>query len=156
MDKIKLAVWAAVSAVMGALGILAIPVFLLVGCNIMDYITGLLAAPYRKEEVKSYKSIRGITKKVCQWLLVVVGAVVDTLIQYAMSYTTLQIRIPFIVATAVAIWLVVNEIISILENMLDIGVKMPPFLLPIVKYIQKQVEDGSKVEQTEDEKDDEG
>lgn len=156
MDKIKVTVWAALSAVMGALGILAIPVLLLVGCNIMDYVTGLLAAPYRKEEVKSYKSIKGITKKVCQWLLVVVGAVVDALIQYAMSYTAIQIRIPFIVATAVAIWLVVNEIISILENMIDIGVKMPPFLLPIVKYIQKQVEDGSKVEQTEDEKDDEG
>ena len=40
----------------------------------------------------------------------------------------------------VAVWLVVNEIISILENMLDIGVRMPPFLLPVVKYIRRQVE----------------
>jgi len=128
MDKIKITIWVVLSAAMG------------------DYVTGLLAAPYRKEEVKSYKSIRGITKKVCMWLLVVVGSAVDWLIRYAMQFTTFDIKVPFIVATAVAIWLVVNEIISILENMIDIGVKIPPFLLPIVKYIKKQVEDGSKVE----------
>jgi len=146
MDKIKITIWVVLSAAMGAMGILAVPVLLLVGCNIIDYVTGLLAAPYRKEEVKSYKSIRGITKKVCMWLLVVVGSAVDWLIRYAMQFTTFDIKVPFIVATAVAIWLVVNEIISILENMIDIGVKIPPFLLPIVKYIKKQVEDGSKVE----------
>lgn len=42
-------------------------------------------------------------------------------------------------------WLVVNEIISILENMLDIGVRMPPFLLPVIKYIRKQVEAKAKI-----------
>ena len=42
-------------------------------------------------------------------------------------------------------WLVVNEIISILENMVDIGVDMPPFLLPIVKYIRKQVEEKANI-----------
>lgn len=147
MDKIKVAIWAAISAFMGWLGSLPVPVVLLIGCNFLDYVTGLLAAPYRKEEVKSYKSIRGITKKVCQWLLVIVGAAVDWLIRYAMTFTTIQINVPFIVATAVAIWLVVNEIISILENMIDIGVTLPPFLMPIVKYIKKQVEDGSKMEE---------
>ena len=54
-------------------------------------------------------------------------------------------------ATIVAVWLVVNEIISILENLIDIGVKMPPFLMPIVKYIKKQVEDKAKLAETEEE-----
>lgn len=150
MEKIKTIVWAITSALMSALGILAVPVLLLVGCNIMDYITGLLAAPYRKETVKSYKSIKGITKKVCMWLLIIVGAFVDMLIQYAASYTTIPFQIPFVVSTMVAIWLVVNEIISILENMLDIGVQMPPFLMPLVKYIKHQVEDNTKIEEDEE------
>ncbi len=145
MNKAKIAVTAAVSALMGWLGILAVPVFLMVGCNVIDYATGLLAVPYRTETISSYKGIRGIIKKVCQWLLVLVGAWVDILINYAIECAGIDFAIPFVVATIVAVWLVVNEIISILENMLDIGVRMPPFLLPIVKYIRKQVEDKAKV-----------
>lgn len=131
----------AVSAIVDFLGILAIPVFLMVGCNIIDYITGLMASKYRDERVSSYKGIRGIIKKVCMWLLVVVGAVVDELIRYATQTMGLDIRIPFIVATLVAVWIVVNEIISILENLVDIGLDLPPFLMPIVKRIKKEVEE---------------
>ena len=62
MDKIKVTVIAVVSALMGWLGILAVPVFLLLGCNLIDYGTGLAAAKYRNDGISSYKSIRGITK----------------------------------------------------------------------------------------------
>lgn len=144
MDKVKVAITAVVSALMGWLGILAVPVFLLVGCNVIDYVTGLCAAWYRAESVNSYKGVRGIIKKVCLWLLVLVGAWIDILVNYAIECAGIDISLPFLAATVVAVWLVVNEIISILENMLDIGVKMPPFLLPAVKYIRKQVEDKAK------------
>lgn len=141
MDKVKAMTIAVLSALMSWLGILAVPVFLLVGCNVIDYITGLWAAGYRTESVNSYKGIRGIIKKVCMWLLVVIGAWIDILINYAIECAGISLTIPFVVATVVAVWLVVNEIISILENMLDIGVRMPPFLLPVVKYIRRQVEE---------------
>lgn len=151
MDKIKATVIAVVSALMSWLGILAIPVFLLVGCNIIDYITGLFAAKYRTEDINSYKSIRGIFKKVCMWLLVVVGAWLDILINYAIHTAGIALTIPFVVSTVVAVWLVVNEMISILENMLDIGVTMPPFLMPIVKYVKKQVEQKATIKEIEEE-----
>ena len=150
MDKVKVTVIAVVSALMSWLGILAVPVLLLVGCNIIDYATGLAAVKYRNDNISSYKSIRGIIKKICMWLLVVVGVFMDILIQYAVSTAGIDLAVPFVVATVVAVWLVVNEIISILENMIDIGVKMPPFLLPIVKYIKKQVEDKATLDGTED------
>lgn len=149
MQKIKVIITAAGSAVMGWLGILAVPVFMLVGCNVVDYLTGLCAAGYRDENVSSYKGIRGIIKKVCMWLLVLIGAWVDVLINYAIECTGAGITLPFIVATIVAVWLVVNEIISILENMIDIGVTLPPFLMPIVKYIKKQVEESAVIEKQE-------
>jgi toxin secretion/phage lysis holin len=147
MEKIKVIITAIVSMLMSWLGILAVPVLLLVGCNIIDYGTGLCAAKYRSDKkISSYKSIRGIAKKVCMYLLVIIGAFVDILIQYAVSAAGIELAVPFIVATIVAVWLVVNEIISILENMIDIGVNMPPFLLPILKYIKKQVEDSATIE----------
>ena len=117
MDKIKVTVIAVMSALMSWMGILAVPVLLLVGCNIIDYATGLCAVKYRNDSISSYKSIRGITKKVCMWLLVVVGAFIDVLIQYAVECAGIGLTVPFVVATVVAVWLVVNEIISILENM---------------------------------------
>ena len=151
MDKIKLMVIAITSALMSWLGILAVPVLLLVGCNLVDYFTGLVAAKYRNEPVDSGKGIRGIWKKVCMWLLIVIGAIIDALLNYAVTYIGISISIPFVVATVVAVWLIVNEIISILENITDIGVELPPFLLPLVKNIKKQVEDkaGSSVDKEE-------
>ena len=113
----------------------------MVGCNIIDYITGLMASKYREEQISSYKGIRGITKKVCMWLLVVVGSFIDVIINYAAQYMGIGFKIPFIVATFVAVWIVVNEIISILENIIDIDEKIiPPFLMPIVRRIKKEIE----------------
>ena len=146
MKKIEVIVTAIVSALMSWLGILAIPVLLLVGCNVIDYGTGLCAAKYRAERIDSYKGLRGIIKKVCMWLLIVVGAFIDILLNYAVEYMGFAFSLPFIVATVVAVWLIVNEIISILENMTDIGVDMPPFLLPLVKNIKKQVEEKADME----------
>ncbi len=140
MDKIKTTLIIVISAIMDFLGILAIPVFLMVACNIIDYITGLMASKYREEQISSYIGIRGITKKVCMWLLVLVGSFIDIIINYTAEYMGIGFKIPFIVATFVAVWIVVNEMLSILENIIDIGVVLPPFLMPIVRMIRKEVE----------------
>lgn len=140
MDKLKTTLIIVISAIMDFLGILAIPVFLMVACNIIDYITGLMASKYREEQISSYIGIRGITKKVCMWLLVLVGSFIDIIINYTAEYMGIGLKIPFIVATFVAVWIVVNEMLSILENIIDIGVVLPPFLMPIVRLIRKEVE----------------
>lgn len=147
MEKAKVFFTAVVSAVFSWLGILAVPVFLLVGCNLIDYFTGLAAAKYREEELSSYKGIRGIIKKVCMWLLILVGWMIDQLIAYASATVGLGLKLPFIAATVVAVWLICNEMISILENMIDIGAAIPPFLMPLVKRIQSQTEDHAHIEE---------
>lgn len=147
MDKIKIWIVGIVSVLTSALGVLAIPVYLLLGCNVIDYITGLIAAEYRGNKVSSYKSVRGIIKKISMFLLIVIGAWVDILVQYSINTVGIPIMLPFIVSTVVAVWLVVNEMISILENLIDIGVPMPPFLMPIIKRIKKQVEEHAKIEE---------
>ncbi len=49
-----------------------------------------------------------------------------------------------------AVRLVVNEIISILEHIVDIGVKMPPFLLPLAKNMKRAAEEKAGVAAKED------
>lgn len=146
MDKFKAAFIAAFSAIFGWLGILAVPVLILAGLNVTDYITGIVASKRRNEQVTSDKGLWGIVKKVGMWILVGIGWAMDVLINYAGQYVGLSIKLPFVVATIVAVWLICNEIISILENLLDIGVAMPPFLLPLARMIKGQVEDKTKMD----------
>ena len=145
MNKAKAIFIAFFTALASWLGILAIPVLILVLCNLIDYVTGLVASKYRNQKVNSYKSFRGIVKKICMWLLVAVGALFDWLIIYAGETVGVSIPVAFLIACVVAIWLITNEFISILENMKDIGVPIPPFLQPLVKNVQKQVEDKAKL-----------
>lgn len=133
------------------LGILYVPMLVLILCNIIDYGTGLCAAKYRDETIKSYKSIRGIAKKVCMWLLVVVGAMLDWLLQYTAETVGIVIGLNFIVASIVAVWLIANEIISILENVRDIGAPLPPFLMKIASNIKSQAEKKAESEEKENE-----
>lgn len=133
------------------MGILCVPMLILVCCNIIDYGTGLCAAKYRSEKVNSYKSIRGITKKVCMWLLVGVGAMIDWLLDFAAEQAGISVKLQFVVASVVAVWLIANEIISILENMTDIGVDLPPFLMKIACNIKSQAE--KKADTMEDDND---
>lgn len=134
------------------LGDLAIPIYVLVACNIIDYATGLMAANFRGEKISSYKGIQGIAKKVGQWLLVVVGWMLDVLIAYAASHISPSLRVPIFVAIVVAVWLGFNEVISILENLGDIGVPMPDFLKKIVVKLKGKIEDiGEAATQEEEE-----
>ena len=119
---------------------LSIPVYVLVACNIMDYITGLAAAHRRNQKVSSYVGVLGIAKKVCMWLLIAVGAVVDWLLLYCGTNLGFEIHLPMLAASLVAVWLIVNEIISILENVGDIGVPLPGFLTKIVQGLKSKIE----------------
>ena len=138
---LKAGVTAIMAMIAAALGNLYIPVILMVLCNVIDYVTGLMAISSRDEKLSSYKSLRGVTKKVCMWLLVVVGVIIDELIKYAADVGAVELPFTFLVACIVAIWIICSELISILENMIDIGVSLPPFLMPIIKLIQKTAED---------------
>ena len=68
-----------------------------------------------------------------------------------MLYIGIDIGVSFVVAIIVAVWLMCNEIISILENMIDIGVKLPPFLMRLAERIKGEVEKAAEL--PEDDKD---
>ena len=141
MEKVTKGIIAVIiGGVTAFLGDLAVPIYVLVACNVIDYATGLMSASARGEQISSYKGIRGIAKKVGQWLLVVVGWLLDVLIAYAVHHVSPDLTVPVVVAIIVAVWLGFNEVISILENLGDMGVPMPPFLTSLVKKLKGKVE----------------
>lgn len=141
-NELKMLCIAGVGALTSFLGVLAIPVYILVSANIIDYFTALCAANNRGQYKSSAISFKGIKKKVSMWLLVVVGVLLDQLLLYASDIVGISLPFTFLIACVVALWLCANEIISILENISDIlGDDMPSFLLPLVKGIRSQVEE---------------
>lgn len=129
------------AAVNSFLGNLAVPVYVLLACNIIDYITALIAAPKRGEEIDSLKGFNGLKKKVLMYLLIAVGWLIDTLVNYAAQQVRPDFRQPYIVAVVVALWLAFNEMLSIIENVADADGPVPPFLKKLIKNLKKKTED---------------
>ena len=65
----------------------------------------------------------------------------DQLITYLSSGVGWNLNDSVVVACVVCVWLMCNEIISIIENLSDIGVKIPPFLIPLVDFVKRTTEE---------------
>ena len=146
-DKIRYTFISVFTAINGFLGSLAVPFYLLVLTNLLDYVTGIGAAVYRGERVSSETGFHGIAKKVCMWLLVLVGYIVDYIIMSMGQTMHIQFGFDCLVAGAVVFWLLANELISILENVADIGVPMPSFLLKAVELVKEKAEQSAETEE---------
>lgn len=99
----------------------------------VDYITGILAAIYRKSKtgeggLNSAIGLQGIIKKVMQLFLVGVVSLLDTLTGFPEPY----------IRTAVIYFLLANEGISILENVAACGVPVPPFVLKTLDSLKER------------------
>ncbi|MEL7623101.1 MAG: phage holin family protein [Clostridiales bacterium] len=140
IKSIKIVVTAIGTAIAAQLGILALPVFMLLGLNITDYATAILAAKSRGEEVSSSKGMKGIIKKLGMYVLVCLGGVVDILLAHGGDSIGLVLSGSWLFASLVAVWLICNELISILENLIDLGTPIPPFLMPLARKIKDTIE----------------
>lgn len=140
IKSIKIVTTAIFTAIAAKLGDMAIPIFMLLGGNIVDYFTAIWAAPHRGERVSSDRGLIGIKKKVSMYVLILVAAALDILISYGADAAGIVLPAAWIFTLAVTIWLICNELISILENLADVGLNLPPFLMPIVQQVKKTVE----------------
>lgn len=119
--------------------IIAIPVLVLVSAMIIDYITGLAGA-YVSKQLNSRIGIVGIIKKVGYLGLVAVGMVSDYIIYSAMSQIGVEITLGYCVGMVITIWLIINELISILENLAEIGVPLPVFITKLINRLKNTIE----------------
>lgn len=139
--KVQVVVVGILAMITAWLGNLAIPVYILLACNVIDYITALIAAPKREEHIDSLKGFRGIAKKVLMYCLIGIGWMLDILLNYAAVMVHPDLKEPYIIAIVVALWLVFNEMLSILENISDAGVPVPGFLKKLIKSLKKKTEE---------------
>ncbi len=109
------------------------------GVMILDYITGMVKA-YITSSLCSKKGMRGIVKKLSYFIVVLTGSVCDWVLAYALGRLGIHYAIPFFIALLITVWLIINEMISILENLSAIGVPLPAFLSKLLKRLAVAVE----------------
>lgn len=91
----------------------------------IDYVTGVAAAAKRKQ-LSSEIGFWGIVRKVCIIVLVGIAHFIDLYVMQAGD----------IFRTAVALYYIGNEGLSLLENIENIGVKLPQKLVDVLKQIR--------------------
>ncbi len=134
---------AAIGALAAYAGILLVPLCVLAAVMIIDYATGIAAA-WSCKLLSSRVGVKGIVKKVAYLALVAVGMVVDYLISSALVHVGVDISVNYCFGMIVTIWLIINELISILENLKRLGIPLPDFLVKIVSRLKNNVEDKTK------------
>ena len=141
ISMLKLTIIAALGVITAYFNALMIPIVVLVFVMVTDYISGMASAK-KSGELSSSIGIMGIAKKVGYLALVAVGMVVDYLISSALVHVHvgIEIQINYCFALIITIWLIVNELISILENLGELDVPIPDFLRKSIHKIKDSVD----------------
>ena len=134
---------AAIGALAAYAGILLVPLCVLAAVMIIDYATGIAAA-WSCKLLSSRVGVKGIVKKVAYLALVAVGMVVDYLISSALLRVGVDIQINYCFGMMISVWLIINELLSILENLGRLGIPLPDFLVRAVERLRDGVDRRTK------------
>ncbi|MEG0689254.1 MAG: phage holin family protein [Hungatella sp.] len=131
------------------LGIL-FPVFcLLVGMMVVDYITGMLASKTEALDHpgdsnygwSSKKGAKGIIKKVGYACVIAVAMVVDFIILFVADRVGFDMPTTAIFGMLVAVWYLLNELLSIIENAGRMGAQVPEWLCRYIAVLKNKIDD---------------
>lgn len=144
-DIIQVLFAAALGALAAYFNVLLIPLCVMVAVMLLDYISGMAAA-WSQKTLNSRCGVIGIVKKVGYIALVAVGMAVDYLITSALLKIGISLQINYCFGLMVTIWLIINELISILENLDHLGIPLPKFLVKMVNRLKDNVNNVTKEE----------
>lgn len=121
--------------------------------NIVDNITGLLKARYLGI-ITSKKASFGIVKKILMWLLILISFGIGTVFYKIGKIIDINLSITLFIGWFVLAHCIINEVISILENIvaLDKGYLVPSWLIKGLEVANKLINKNitNKIEYTEE------
>ncbi len=136
---IQIIISGALAAFAVYMGTLTVPVIVLMVMMILDYLSGMAAA-WMQNSLSSKIGAKGIVKKVGYMGLIVVAMGADYLIYSGIIAANIDINYNMWFGLLVAVWLIINEMISILENLSKLGVPIPEFMTKIIKRLKTSVQ----------------
>ena len=130
------------------LGILYPVLCVLMGMMVLDYITGMLAS--KREAIdhpgdgtygwSSAKGAKGIIKKVGYICVIAVAVVVDYVIAKVSGSLGIVMPTSAFFGLLVAVWYLLNELLSIVENAGRMGAAVPDWLLKYIAVLKDKID----------------
>lgn len=114
-------------------------IFILVVFMVSDYITGVIAA-HMNEGISSGEAYKGAIKKFSYAFMVLMAFCFDFVIHQLTTDLGINFNYPAVFGVLSICWLISTDGISILENLLEIGVDVPKFLISGLKIFKGKVE----------------
>lgn len=121
-------------------GVIGVPLVVLFAAMCIDYLTGMTKA-WVTGELSSRVGVMGIIKKVGYLTAICVAGIIDWLLISGLKQVGISISLSYFMGLMVTIWFIVNECISILENLSTLGVPLPAFLTSIIHRLKVVVDE---------------
>lgn len=130
------------------MGVLLYVIIILAAAMAIDYITGMLAS--KSEAIdhpdnpeygwNSRKGAKGIIKKVGYLCVIAVAMMVDYTILRVASGIGMEIELKAFFGIMVAVWYLLNEALSIIENAGRMGAPVPDSLRQYIAVLKNKIE----------------
>ena len=106
--------------------------------NVIDFITGWMKARMTKKE-NSIKGFKGVIKKLGYWLIILVSFSASVLFIEIGEVLKIDLSITTMLGWFVLASLAINEIRSIIENIVEFGYKVPQILIKGLDIANKAI-----------------
>ena len=156
MDTIMKTLYFTIQAVTAAgiawlsarIGILLPVLCVLLTAMVLDYITGMLAskkeAPENPEDPaygwSSRRGAEGIIKKVGYMCIIAAAMIVDYIILSVAVQAGIEVALKAFFGVLVAVWYILNELLSIIENAGRMGAPVPDWLAKYVAVLKNKID----------------
>ena len=114
-------------------------------CNILDWITGWYKARKLCRE-DSRTGLKGIVKKLGYWVIILVAFLIpEMFIHVGQDLLGLNLEFLTLIGWFTLASLLINEIRSILENLVECGYQVPEFLIRGLAVTEKLIQAGADI-----------
>lgn len=162
VDKYNAVIGAAVTALTAIFGAYWYVFAAFLVLNIIDWLTGWVKARKKKEESSKIGAV-GAVKKLGYWAVVLVAFLIaSTFVHFGNDMLHIDLSFLNLIGWWVLAMLIVNEARSILENLVELGYKIPNVLIKGLAVTEKLIEagidildhneNGQQIKESEDER----
>lgn len=112
--------------------------------NIVDYATGIIKAKYYQKNESSAVGAKGVLKKVMYWVVIGIAFfIADCFVQFG-EIINANLNFLILLGWFVLASYLINEIRSILENCVIMGINVPEFLIKGLDVTEKLINSKEK------------
>lgn len=118
--------------------------------NVIDYVTGYCKAKFYNKNESSAIGAKGIVKKVWYWVVIGLAFFISTCFVYMGETIGIDLSFVQLFGWFTLATYLINEIRSILENLVEMNANVPAFLIAGLAVTQKLLDTKTEMKESEE------